>query len=68
MTVEMLKMMVASGELVLHHGASRRGYESRKVPEGHVEPYSGKFGKGFVHVTPRWDTTQYVNLTYYVEA
>ena len=68
MTIEMIKNKVASGELIRHHNASRRGYESRKFPEGHVELYDGKFGKGFVHVTPRWDTTQYVDLTYYIEA
>lgn len=68
MTVEELKKMVDSGELVRHHSASRRGYETRKLPEGHVETYNGKFGTGYIHVTPRWDTTQYVDLTYYVEA
>lgn len=49
-----------------HHGASRRGYESRKG-NGHVEEYNGKFGKGYIIVTPRFDTTQYVNIDYYVE-
>lgn len=48
-----------------HHTASRRGYESRKS-EGRVEPYDGRFGKGFIAVTPRFDTTQYVNITYYI--
>ena len=66
MTVEELKTLVDSGKLVRHHSASRRGYETRKLPEGHVETYNGKFGKGCIHVTPRWDTTQYVDLTYYV--
>ena len=45
----------------LHHTASRRGYISRKT-EGRVEAYDGRFGKGYVVVTPRWDTTQYVNI------
>ena len=49
-----------------HHIASRRGYESRKA-DGHVEEYEGKFGKGFIAVTPRFDTTQYVNIEYYIE-
>lgn len=49
-----------------HHTALRRGYESRKS-EGHVESYEGRFGKGFVAVTPRWDTTSYVNVSYYIE-
>lgn len=49
----------------LHHIGSRRGYESRKG-EGHVEEYSGRFGTGYIIVTPRWDTTQYVNVEYYI--
>lgn len=49
-----------------HHYASRRGYESRKS-EGHVEPYEGRFGKGYILVTPRWDTTSYVWIEYYIE-
>ena len=50
----------------LHHVASRRGYESRKG-NGHVEEYSGRFGTGYIIVWPRWDTTQYVYIGYYVE-
>lgn len=49
-----------------HHTGSRRGYESRKG-EGHVEVYNGRFGQGYVAITPRWDTTQYVNVEYYIE-
>lgn len=49
----------------LHHTASRRGYESRKGT-GHLEQYSGKYGKGYILVTPRYDTTRYVNITYYI--
>lgn len=49
----------------LHHIASRRGYVSRKS-DGIVEHYTGKFGNGYVLVTPRFDTTQYVNVSYYI--
>lgn len=49
----------------VHHTASRRGYESRKG-EGHVEPYNGKYGNGYILVTPRYDTTNYVYITYYI--
>ena len=68
MTVEMLRKMVDSGELVRHHSTTRTGYESRKLPEGHVEIYNGKSGKVYVHVTPRPGTSVYVDLTFYVEA
>ena len=50
---------------ILHHTASRRGYESRKS-SGHLEQYKGRFGEGFIFVTPRHDTTQYVNIAYYI--
>ena len=48
-----------------HHSASRRGYESRKGG-GHLERYSGKFGAGYIAVLPRWDTTQFVTVRYYL--
>lgn len=50
----------------LHHIASRRGYKSRRG-EGHVEAYNGRFGKGYIAVLPRWDTSMYVWLKYYIE-
>lgn len=62
MTYEELKNNPA---YILHHMASRRGYESRRTT-GHAEPYNGRFGKGYIWVSPRWDTTQYVNITYFV--
>lgn len=49
----------------IHHTASRRGYVSRKS-EGKIESYNGRFGVGYILVTPRYDTTQYVNITYYI--
>lgn len=50
----------------IHHTASRRGYISRKS-EGRVEKYSGRFGKGYILETPRFDTTQYTYTTYYIQ-
>lgn len=63
MTIEELKN---SPEYIEHHTASRRGYISRKS-DGRIEPYDGRFGKGYVILRPRWDTTQYINVTYFVE-
>lgn len=63
MTVKELK---ENKGYTIHHTASRRGYISRKG-EGRVESYNGKFGKGYILVTPRYDTTSYVNITYYIE-
>lgn len=50
----------------LHHTASRRGYVSRRS-SGKVEEYNGRFGNGYIIVRPRWDTTQYVYIEYYVD-
>ena len=61
MTIENLRK-----EYKLHHIASKRGYESRKG-DGHIETYKGKFGEGYVHVCPRFDTTRYVYVEYYTE-
>lgn len=55
-----------SGNYYNHHTESRRGFISRKGGE-RVKPYVGIFGKGFVIVSPRWDTTQYVNMSYWIE-
>lgn len=60
-----IKELENSKEYYLHHTASRRGYESRKT-EGHIEEYNGKYGTGFIIVRPRRDTTQYVNIEYYI--
>ena len=50
-----------------HHSALTRGYVSRKNLDGIVKPYKGRFGKGYVILTPRWDTTKYCNIYYYIE-
>lgn len=55
-----------SKHLKFHHRASRRGYISRKG-EGYIEEYEGRFGKGYIWVRPRFDTTQYVTVEYYLE-
>lgn len=49
----------------LHHIASRRGYIPRKGGDL-IELYAGRFGTGYIIVSPRWDTTQYVTISYYI--
>ena len=61
-----IKELENSEEYYAHHRAARRGYESRKT-DGHVEPYKGRFGEGFVIVRPRWDTKRYVSIEYYIK-
>lgn len=54
-------------ECKYHHTASMRGYVSRKKLDGIKKPYSGKFGKGYVIIKPRFDSTQYCYVEYYIE-
>lgn len=48
-----------------HHTGSARGYISRKC-DGIIKPYSGRFGTGYVILMPRFDTTQYYSIQYYI--
>ena len=62
MTIEQL---TNNPEYKLHHTASRKGYESRRG-SGHIEEYDGRYGTGYIHIQPRYDTTRFVRVTYYI--
>ena len=62
MTVHELE---TSREYICHHTASCRGYVSRKS-DGVVEEYHGRFGDGYKVLHPRWDTTTYCWVSYYI--
>lgn len=62
MTVKELRN---SKEYKFHHTGSKRGYVSRKC-EGIVEEYKGRFGEGFIILTPRFDSSSLVNVEYYI--
>ena len=49
----------------LHHTAAKKGYISRKS-DGIVKEYSGRFGTGYTVERPRWDTTKYIYIDYYI--
>lgn len=49
-----------------HHTATHRGYISRKI-DCYVGQYKGRFGEGYVVSRPRWDTTQYYYVDYYIK-
>lgn len=51
----------------LHHTAFRRGYVSRKNPEGITKPYKGRFGVGYIKLTPCWCSTQYCYVSYFIK-
>lgn len=50
-----------------HHTASARGYISRRWIDRPAEPYQGRFGTGYIVRRPRWDTTRYHWVTYYIK-
>lgn len=69
MTYDDIKRMEKAGSLVMHHQASARGYVSRKPDvTPFVSPYMGIFGDGYTVAFPRYDTTGYYYLVYYIEA
>ena len=63
------KELKNSPKYTLHHHATTRGYVSRKadIDELPAKPYNGKFGKGYTVKTPRWDSTQYCYIEYWIE-
>lgn len=50
----------------LHHIATAKGYISRKVDEV-LEEYAGRFGTGYAVHYPRFDTTNYHYVAYYIK-
>ncbi len=67
MNTQELNQKVENGEIKLHHTSLTRGYVSRKT-DGHVYEYSGKFGKGYKHYSPNFESTRYCYVTYYIFA
>jgi hypothetical protein len=67
--MKMKRKNLKNGNYKLHHTGSRRGYVSRKsnIDELEAEKYNGRFGKGYTVETPRFDTTQYVDVEYWIE-
>lgn len=50
----------------LHHTSYTRQYISRRG-NGRLEPYNGRFGRGYKLLSPNWRSTRYSFVTYYVE-
>ena len=51
----------------LHHTATKSGYVSRKLKNGIVETYNGRFGEGFTVSKPNSKSTRYYFISYYVK-
>lgn len=60
-----ISQIINNPNLTYHHTATRKEYVSRKVP-GIVRPYKGRFGEGYIILHPRWDTTTYCYVDYYI--
>ena len=60
-------MVVDGKEYKFHHMALFRGYVSVKSEEGIINPYKGKFGKGYTVKTHNPNSTNYCYVSYYVE-
>lgn len=54
-------------EYKFHHSATARGYVSRKGIDRPAEEYHGRFGDGYIVRRPRFDTTQYHTVDYYIK-
>jgi len=65
MTIEKLNEMVKNGSLKQLHTSTKRGYVSRKS-NGIVQYYKGKFGNGFILLSPNYNSTQLCFITYYI--
>ena len=60
------KELITNPKYRYHHTASRRGYTSRKAPPK-IEEYNGRFGTGYIAICPRWDSSYYVYVEYYIQ-
>ena len=49
-----------------HHTSKAQGYVSRKSG-GFAIPYKGRFGEGYKYFSPRYDSSRYCDVTYYVK-
>ena len=54
-------------EYKFHHTATAKGYVSRKGIDRLAEEYHGRYGDGYIVRRPRWDTTYYHYITYYIK-
>ena len=50
----------------MHHEAWAPGYVSRRLPDGIVEAYEGRFGTGWVIRTPSWKHTSRHRVAYHI--
>jgi hypothetical protein len=56
---------VRAGEVREHHTSYIRQYVSRKRG-AYVKQYAGRFGRGYVVLSPNWNSTWYSYITYYI--
>lgn len=49
--------------------SSMRGYTSRRTADSDrvANPYKGRYGEGYTVLMPRWDTSRYCFIEYWVK-
>lgn len=64
--VKEMTKVINGKECKLHHVATAYGYVSRKSTVERKQPYEGKFGEGYIIFRPRYDTTRYCYVEYWI--
>lgn len=62
---ELIYMKLDDSGLIYHHTSTASGYISRKK-KCEIEPYVGRFGIGIKVLIPRYDSTRYHYVSYYI--
>lgn len=59
-------MEIACNNLTMVKTSYMAGYMCRGNLEGEWYKYNGRYGVGVVHITPCFETSRYVRISYYV--
>lgn len=65
-TAEAAAMEIDHKNLTMVKTSYMPGYMSRANLDGEWYEYNGRYGVGVVHITPCFETSRYVRISYYV--
>lgn len=65
-TAEVAEMAIACNNLKMVKTSYMAGYMCRGNLDGEWYTYNGRYGAGVVHITPCFETSRYVRISYYV--
>jgi hypothetical protein len=60
------KIEIVKRTCVMHHASYFKGYVSRRT-KGFIEPYIGKYGRGYKIYLPNWSSTWFSVVQYWIE-